>query len=54
MPQCSLCNNVHMYDHKRFISEGPEKAEERRRMLQDRMQLAKSRGADVAHPANPS
>jgi hypothetical protein len=43
-----------MYDHKRFITEGPEKAEQRRRMLQDRMQLAKSRGADAADSANPS
>jgi hypothetical protein len=41
-----------MYDHKRFTTEGPEKAEQRRRMLQDRMQIAKAR-ADTAHSTNP-
>ncbi len=41
-----------MYDHKRFISEGPEKAEQRRRMLHDRMQMAKSR-SDPAGATNP-
>jgi hypothetical protein len=41
-----------MYDHKRFITEGPEKAEQRRRMLHDRMQMAKSR-AESSDSANP-
>ncbi len=39
-----------MYDHKRFISEGPEKAEQRRRMLQERMQMAKSRTESTNPP----
>jgi len=41
-----------MYDHKRFITEGPEKAEQRRKMLHERVQLAKAR-AESAESANP-
>jgi hypothetical protein len=40
-----------MYDHKRFISEGPEKAEQRKKMLQERVQLAKAR-AESSDSAN--
>jgi curved DNA-binding protein CbpA len=42
-----------MYDHKRFISEGPEKAEQRRRMLHDRMQIAKARADSSENLAKP-
>jgi hypothetical protein len=42
-----------MYDHKRFISEGPEKAEQRRRLLQERVQLARSRAESTEPPNAP-
>ncbi len=42
-----------MYDHKRFISEGPEKAEQRRRILHDRIQMAKARSDSAETLAKP-